>query len=494
MTQPFNDSKLNAGFQMDTSLLTPEQLGHVLQIFEARGVSVMPLNEYRKHLAYFGNNLVTSNQHEHRDSVNMELTVPVIDYPTLCRGAVQLEPNTYAIASNEKICELLQCAQSLEMGHYMVHALDNYIHIDGTGLYPSSYANEGKVRISPEDFERKLRGIYPVGENNATTEPVVKDCLITETDKPRYLKCKTSPLVVKFLRNHQYSDIHFEGEVVTPINNLEAGDTSDRFLISCFEECDYTPEPEISVSAGNAPPIIEFVDSPAVEQAKEPIPMSDAEIRRAFNSYAERLEQENAQLSKAKKEVEQDYTSYKFITEELGKKIGVRIENLEAENARYADSILRHQNTIDSQKTEIKEQWDEINRLKGLIGDTDNSSEPMYDNDWIDKTINKYHKNYWYKGNGICLVSDENVEGYVPLELKASADIIVRATASHTNTLFESDGRKWYIAQNKSGVKVWATDTDHSDACNIFTSTQSAQKAITILNGIDPQILKNYLS
>lgn len=89
MTKLFNfeDETLNNGFQIDMSVLTPEQGEHVLQIFEARG-SIKCNDEDDGDIVMYD---LDENSFAFYDTPSAHISF--IDYPTLCRAAVQLEPN-----------------------------------------------------------------------------------------------------------------------------------------------------------------------------------------------------------------------------------------------------------------------------------------------------------------------------------------------------------------------------------------------------------------
>lgn len=193
---------MNKGFQLDTSLLSPEQLGHVLQIFEARGIPV--LNSPELTPITFGKKLIEyeakSLQYNHNGNGAIGFStfdsygdLPIIDYATLCRGAVQLELHNWAkmesIALRENL--IMYAANTAEM---------EYGYDEGVEAYNSRHIVYGTIRpttkigivgtdetrgfltimeLSPEDFERKLRGIYPVKETE-------------KGEKPRYLKGKVT--------------------------------------------------------------------------------------------------------------------------------------------------------------------------------------------------------------------------------------------------------------------------------------------------------------
>jgi hypothetical protein len=92
----FEDETLNKGFQIDMSVLSTEQREHTLQIFQARGIDWYAGQKATKFDMLIGFNWLCFNANgrmllSHNDSA-ATTKLPLIDYPTLCRAAVQLEP------------------------------------------------------------------------------------------------------------------------------------------------------------------------------------------------------------------------------------------------------------------------------------------------------------------------------------------------------------------------------------------------------------------
>lgn len=460
--KPFNTKELNEGFQLDTSLLTPEQLSHVLQIFEARKIPISPkqsdnwswliYSQWAGEVSFYS----TSAKPVQIEKDKWSSAYPIIDYATLCRGSVQLEPKTTTVCTIEVAKELMRYCEFINHGA-------EYAPREGGILF--EYRCKGfthdATKISPEDLERKLHGIYPVSAiaigrlfaeekvvvpestqklgnnplsaNNATTEnPVVKDCLITETDKPsRYLRHKTvNGLIVEWHKNKKHGEFQAtviqQGASVWPV-----GDKSSRWVLESFEPCDYTP-------------VFEFVkeDSPATEQ---PIRYTAEAIMQRILDKSKKLEQENAQLREEKINV---------------------IDLLNKSQIRIAE-------------------------LEGLIGNTDNSSEPVYDTKWLDKTIQQYSNDKYglFLENHIVAVA--NLGSWAELDPLTSANIIVRAVAKHLNGGDCNEG--WYICLKTDGQYEISLHSTSKFGIVNYKDKSTAQKAISILNSIDEQILKNYL-
>jgi len=201
------DSKYDRGFQIDMSQLTEEQRNHVLQIFDARGVKVIPNGCPLK--------FQWSKQYisllKEVDGNNMKLwdggfeDLPLITYPELCRGAVQLEVNTFAVFTSAKKLELKAYAKSIGLknnseGRYM---------LSGT-MGGVAYAKDFSVvhpTISSVEFEQKLRGISPVVRETEKQSADNAQC------KPKYLKAKEdNSLIVEWESKINHKE--FYGRVV----------------------------------------------------------------------------------------------------------------------------------------------------------------------------------------------------------------------------------------------------------------------------------------
>lgn len=180
----FEDETLNKGFQIDMSLLSPEQREHVLKIFEARGyfhknyktlkdswdsIIKYPLVCFNPNgndcsLAYYGNG--TSKENIRKNLANNAL----IDYPTLCRAAVQLEPREYAIGNTLEIRELFEYAKYIGLCQFVKYVGgENAIYCTPhRTIYTTINLNKGSLTIN--EFEAKLRGVSPVVKQSLTTE------------------------------------------------------------------------------------------------------------------------------------------------------------------------------------------------------------------------------------------------------------------------------------------------------------------------------------
>ena len=177
----FEDATLNKGFQIDMGELSPEQKEHVLQIFEARGIEF-----YLHHTVKTKPFLAFFEMHKRfyigfYDSGILVSTLPVTDYPTLCRASVQLENGNwtkmYSIAERENL--IMYAANTAEMAYLYekgAHMITKRIlfqvpsgKIAVVGLADET-APYSRLYLSPEEFEQKLRGIYPVFKQSLTTE------------------------------------------------------------------------------------------------------------------------------------------------------------------------------------------------------------------------------------------------------------------------------------------------------------------------------------
>ena len=237
----FTDPKLNDNHHIDCENLTPEQLEHVLKIYAARGFHETNERNGCRYLCFMPT-YGTIGWYARGGS-------PEIDYPTLARAAVQLDDNTYAVFRINKRHELTEYAQAIgvwsnaDMPSMLFQGM-------GTLVYRDSTDSQIK-QISPEEFEHKLKGIYPVVRENRTTEN------IGEAVKPKYLKQPKLGLIVEFIKD-QGDGVFFTGKVVDSgkSEHCPVGYIGNGFVVGAFEPCDYTP------------PTFEFVDSPAVEQPK----------------------------------------------------------------------------------------------------------------------------------------------------------------------------------------------------------------------------------
>lgn len=123
----------------------------------------------------------------------------------------------------------------------------------------------------------------------------------------------------------------------------------------------------------------------------------------------------------------------------------------------------------------------ELEKLKQPLRNTEQL--PVYDANWLANVVNNYDDIYWLDGANVRV-------GGIALSSKDSTNIIVAALAKKFNPLFEASDSKWFIASNATGLVVY--DTQYSDGGTLFTSKQSAQKAIDILTQHFPEVLKNY--
>lgn len=442
--QPFNNEELNKGFQMDTSLLTHEQLTHVLQIFEARGTPVgLKQSDAWKWLGFYLGGDSRNMDVEFSPVFNNHL--PVIDYPTLCRDAVQLEPNSVTEFIHSEDCRKaweywLSVGGSSDNKHF-----GNSIALVWEKRYENVYLNlfnggllgtfNKKIVSSEKEFEQRLRGIYPVVRENRTTET------------PRYFKSKESQRIVK--ATSEIKENRFKGIVVIPFGSDEVGEEA-VWIADRFVECDYTPKE----------PVIEFVGevSPATEQSKPQSPLTP------YGRYVQELEQENAQL-KAENLRAREYTNE--LTELLGKS-QITIADLEAENLKLKEESLK-----DFQQERL----------------TSEPVEPVYDANWLRKVIGNYNSNYGFGGRSNLVIFRDDA-----LDAKTSATIILNALAKHLNPLFWAniEHGMWSINQSEQSGKYKPFQfTNYKASDGIFTSEAAAEKAISILTNF-PEVLPNY--
>lgn len=280
----FQDPKFNEGFSFDISKLTPEQREHFNKIINARGIT--QLNDYDcedKPFAYVDLTEQTIAWYRYCQHPNFLIT-----YPELCRGAVQLEANTFAISNFDKIDSLLGYAASIEMGTYFVNGSDTHILYDHNGLYSSNYHNADKREISPAEFEAKLKGISPVVRE--TTENQSAD-----NAHPNYYKAIHSDCIVQWISDTD--DMQFKGIVIVDDATCEVGDIAEFWDKDSFEPCNYTPNTDV---------VSQREDFPEVDLPSR-VSLADKlhKILEESISENERLEQENAQIKEQVEELTQ---------------------------------------------------------------------------------------------------------------------------------------------------------------------------------------------
>jgi len=118
---------------------------------------------------------------------------------------------------------------------------------------------------------------------------------------------------------------------------------------------------------------------------------------------------------------------------------------------------------------------------------------PVYDAEWLDRCLIGLCVSPYRFAHDLSLVS---LNGYV-LDPKASADIILRAVAKEINGDWVLTDQ--YATINYSTKKAKYFPHTHSSLFMVnsaikFKDVNTAEKAIEILNGIEPQILKNYFA
>jgi hypothetical protein len=242
--------KYSQGFQIDMSLLNEEQRNHVLQMFDARGLK-LPIDyiPYRGDffLSYSNNSIGYSSVSYPTSILNENL--PLITYPELCRGAVQLENYCFCIADSPQSNTIMQYADMLGIYEREIGRPCGYLsYADDTVIF-CEFCQEECTEISPDEFEAKLRGIFPVVRE--TTEKQSAD----NAQCKRYLKSTDNECVVEFIEGT--IEDRFKGRVIERgQGKLSKGYVYDGFFCDQFEPCDYTPAVEVS---------------PEVEQPKETI-------------------------------------------------------------------------------------------------------------------------------------------------------------------------------------------------------------------------------
>lgn len=266
----FEDEALNNGFQIDMKELSPEQREHVLQMFESREIKWASGVQVTEHKYDFKRDTILEfeNGELYNPVKSMVLKTPLIDYPTLCRAAVQLEPNVFSEMLADKAFKLEDYARAIgALGSFNGCTLFRSV---GGMVYKNTF-NETLPTISPQEFEQRLKGIFPV----------IKDCLTTE--KPKYFKSTSNGVIVECTGLDKYTDC-FSGVVVHQgMSNVSLGHTSDTWITSFFEPCDYTPN-EVS---------------PETEQPKfsNPIEMACYEVSKALKEKDARIAELEAQLA-----------------------------------------------------------------------------------------------------------------------------------------------------------------------------------------------------
>jgi hypothetical protein len=300
----FQDPKFNEGFQINVKEFNFDQIEHCKEIFKARGVpfeTKQALNDWIIYTEWSGVVKFYS-----ASSVNL----PLITYPELFRGAVQLEANTFAISNFDKIDSLLGYAASIEMGTYFVNGSDTHILYDHNGLYSSNYHNADKREISPAEFEAKLKGISPVARKTRKTENQSAD---NAQCKPKYFKSINSQRIVK--ATSEIKQNGFKGIVVVPFGSDVLGENA-VWVADQFEPCEY-PEPidnnlesVIENENGNSSKgdfpinfgIVETVEQPSMgidDHDNLDVFHSIEDIKQGFERLVDKtknLQQENTQL------------------------------------------------------------------------------------------------------------------------------------------------------------------------------------------------------
>jgi hypothetical protein len=347
-------------------------------MFEARGVKTDGL-EKSDTLTYHDNKVVSLNVYS--------CIIHIITYPELCRGAVQLKIGEYAISETENIAKLFNYALGIKATKFSEYVRgENAIYWAKIGAYTTFNVNKNSLTI--EEFEQKLKGIYPVVRENRTTEKQSAD-------------------------NAQCTEPQVEQPLIEDCGNKTLKDN---------------------------PTIADHIGS---------------HFNLAFQ-YAVQLEQKNAQL---KNQIQFAWNDKQTLINALE-----QIKTLQTELA-----------TLKQPKTKPEQL-------------------PVYDAEWLANVVSKYN-NYWLETKTFRVgVTDILGNEYPTLSEQDSAPIIFNALAKELIPLFEVDPNQsmYCIQRVHEEVTTGMTYSHMVDCAHIFTSEQAAQKAIDILNSINPQVLKNY--
>jgi outer membrane phospholipase A len=174
---------------------------------------------------------------------------------------------------------------------------------------------------------------------------------------------------------------------------------------------------------------------------------------------------------------------------------------LEQENAQLKNQIQfawNDKQTLINALEQIKTLKTELATLKQPK--TKPEQLPVYDAEWLANVVSNYN-NYRLDTETFRVgVTDYLGNEYPTLSDKDSAPIIMAALAKELNPLFEDDKDGYIcglfydntISTDDDKYQVSRYTKAHITNCSIFSSKQATQKAIDILNSINPQVLKNY--
>lgn len=116
---------------------------------------------------------------------------------------------------------------------------------------------------------------------------------------------------------------------------------------------------------------------------------------------------------------------------------------------------------------------------------------PVYGADWLSDVINKFDHRYTIRLDSYIVYAMYDSASGVALDPKTSADIILRAVAKELNGGWDGKGNYEIIASYGDVVECDITFKRFGEP---KFKPNSGRKAISILNGIDTQILKNYFA
>lgn len=412
---------------------------------------------------------------------------------------------------------------------------DFFSHDSSKGDLPSQMPNY----VSPlgsvfnPDFKQSLTNEKPKQNMNAANTFVggVKPSNNKpKTEKPKYLKHKSSYLTVKWEQDK--TSTTFKGEVVVGDLAYKNGEVSDKWYKSQFEPCNYT-EPvgiehpvkgvntDIDGNPITAKGLVDWCKAyskvkekpvevfPEAEQPFEFInqvggskivgikrPQPSAEyIAHAqkysldMEAYLDKLEQENTELKADNKTLQQNILSYVGEDRLRAEKAELEAENLKARHYMkdLTELLGKSQMTIADLEAQLAAKNELLSNAEQL---------PVYDADWLANTVNNYDDIYWLIGVNI------NVGG-ITMSAKDSAHIILRAVAKKLNGDWFSDWQD--SGQNKYAIMNDTWDETSADylckevnslnnfGVTVFKNAETAQKAIDILTEHFPEVLKNYL-
>jgi hypothetical protein len=537
--------KYSQGFQINVKEFNFDQIEHCKEIFKARGVpfeTKQALNDWLIYTEWSGVVKFYS-----ASSVNL----PVITYPELCRGAVQLEHGNwtkmYSIAERENL--ILYAANTAEMAYLyengahintkriLFQVPSGKIAVVGLSDYTAPFSH---LFLSPEQFEAKLRGISPVVRETENQSADNAQC-------KRYLKSTDNECVVEFIQGT--IEGRFKGRVMERgQGGLSKGYVYDGFFCDQFEPYEYSPTIEVverveqpketiadcdKKTLMDNPTIADHIGSHfnlAFDYAKALVNentslrqentrlKNDAKTDQATisrinekldeaNEDKQELEQENAQLKELNQSLasrniytidqqEQTIAQLKEQVEELTQQV-FDLNRLGANFERENAQLKQQQENTWSEKETLKNALAKIAELESQLKQPIENSEqlPVYDVDWLDKVVKVYGKSigtcYFYK-NGLVGMP---VNGLPYLDPKTSSNVIMAALAKKLNPMFEAEDKNdaWFISIEHGQYEVNKVDLHYvKTSDSIFASSQAAQKAIYILNSINPKVLKNY--